>query len=70
MHSNIVVHASQVSVCIIKELLIDVDAEIRSVKTVWQFQIMQTLSARCIVDVDYMRDRGIILDYFSEDSSG
>lgn len=43
--------------------MVDLNAEIRLVKTFWQFHVLEGLNARCTVCVDYMRDRGISLEF-------
>lgn len=43
--------------------VIDLDVEIRSVKTVWQFQVIEGLNA---FGVDNMLHRGISFDFFKK----
>lgn len=43
--------------------IVALEDKIRSVTTVWQFQVIERLSTHCKVDVDYMQDREISLDF-------
>lgn len=56
------IQSTQVSLCV-KKGWIDLYGEIRSVKTVWQFQVIAGLKLHCIVGLDYMRSRGINLNF-------
>lgn len=61
--SNLVVLSAQGSVSVNKGI-VDLEVEIRSVKTSWQFCALDGLKAHCIVGMDYMMDREISLDFF------
>lgn len=54
----LMVQSAQGSICVNWEVA-DLEVEIRSIKTVWHFQVIEGLSVSCIVGVDSMRYKGI-----------
>lgn len=62
---SLVVHSAQESVSVNKGGIY-LNIEITSVKPIWQFQVMDGLSAHCIVNVNYIRGIVISLDFLKK----